>query len=85
MLILTRLCNKGPFEVESTLKQHSAVIESAVVSSPDRERGEVAKAFIVLTSKYAKQDPIALIKELQDWCKKMAARKSTDPLYLRGS
>jgi len=40
----------GPFEVESALLEHYAVIESAVVSSPDPDRGEVVKAFVVLAS-----------------------------------
>ena len=63
----------GPFEVESTLKQHGAVVESAVVSSPDSNRGEVVKAFIVLTEKAAKSDAASLAKELQDFCKTNAA------------
>ena len=63
----------GPFEVESTLKQHSSVVESAVVSAPDQARGEVVKAFIVLTQQAAKQDQEKLIKELQDFCKENAA------------
>lgn len=33
----------GPFEVESALIEHPAVLESAVVSSPDQVRGEVSK------------------------------------------
>jgi acyl-coenzyme A synthetase/AMP-(fatty) acid ligase len=63
----------GPFEVESTLKQHPAVVESAVVSSPDQSRGEVVKAFIVLTDQAAKGDQEKLVKELQDFCKENAA------------
>ena len=39
----------GPFEVESALLEHPAVVEAAVVSSPDPIRGEVVKAFIVAT------------------------------------
>merc|ERR1719431_1993734 len=42
----------GPFEVESALIEHDAVLESAVVPSPDVERGQVVKAFIVLSEKY---------------------------------
>ena len=38
----------GPFEVESALLEHPAVLESAVVASPDPVRGEVVKAFVVL-------------------------------------
>lgn len=64
----------GPFEVESTLKQHAAVVESAVVSSPDPNRGEVVKAFIVLTNQAAaNSDKDKLAKELQDFCKENAA------------
>ena len=79
----------GPFEVESTLKQHPAVIESAVVASPDPARDEVVKAFIVLTDDALDRltpDPgkgsgdindsdaaRKLAKELQDFCKENAA------------
>jgi medium-chain acyl-CoA synthetase len=63
----------GPFEVESTLKQHSAVVESAVVSSPEESRGEVVKAFVVLTEDAAGKDHDRLAKELQDFCKEHAA------------
>ena len=38
----------GPFEVESALLEHPAVVESAVVASPDPVRGQVVKAFVVL-------------------------------------
>ncbi|KAM0704097.1 hypothetical protein Q7P35_008329 [Cladosporium inversicolor] len=63
----------GPFEVESTLKQHPAVVESAVVSSPEESRGEVVKAFVVLTEEAAGKDQDRLAKELQDFCKEHAA------------
>jgi acetyl-CoA synthetase len=36
----------GPAEIEAVLKKHPAVLETAVVGSPDKERGEVVKAFI---------------------------------------
>ncbi|XP_061456375.1 acyl-coenzyme A synthetase ACSM5, mitochondrial-like isoform X2 [Rhineura floridana] len=63
----------GPFEVESALIKHPAVIESAVVSSPDPVRGEVVKAFVVLSPAYLSHDPETLIKELQDHVKKATA------------
>ncbi|KJX93177.1 acyl-CoA synthetase like protein [Zymoseptoria brevis] len=63
----------GPFEVESTLKQHPAVVESAVISSPDENRGEVVKAFVVLTAEAEGRYEDALRKELQDFCKEHAA------------
>jgi acetyl-CoA synthetase len=39
----------GPFEVESACVEHPAVLEAAVVASPDERRGMIVKAFIVLT------------------------------------
>lgn len=42
----------GPFEVESVLLEHEAVIESAVVGSPHATRGFVVKAFVVINSNY---------------------------------
>ena len=64
---------QGPFEVESTLKMHPAVVESAVVSSPDSVRGEVVMAYVVLTSQYERADKPALREELQAVCKANAA------------
>lgn len=37
----------GPFEVESTLVEHEAVMEAAVIGVPDEQRGEIVKAFVV--------------------------------------
>ena len=53
----------GPFEVESSLLEHPAVAESAVVGKPDAERGEIVKACVVLRSGYAPS--AALASELQ--------------------
>ncbi len=61
----------GPFEVESALIEHAAVAESAVVSSPDEERGEVVKAFVVLTPEYSASE--ALGRELQQHVKAVTA------------
>jgi acyl-coenzyme A synthetase/AMP-(fatty) acid ligase len=40
--------------VESALLEHPAVEESAVVASPDVDRGQVVKAFVVLSRDYRK-------------------------------
>jgi len=61
----------GPFEVESTLLEHPAVAESAVVSSPDPIRGEVVKAFVVLKPGRTGSDE--LVAELQEHCKRVTA------------
>ena len=53
----------GPTEVENALIEHPAVVESAVVGSPDEERGEVVKAFVVLRAGIAPSDE--LVAELQ--------------------
>ncbi|XP_049495324.1 acyl-coenzyme A synthetase ACSM4, mitochondrial-like [Panthera uncia] len=63
----------GPFEVESALIEHPAVVESAVVSSPDPIRGEVVKAFVVLSAPFKSSNPEKLTLELQDHVKKSTA------------
>uniref|UniRef100_A0A493TTS2 medium-chain acyl-CoA ligase n=1 Tax=Anas platyrhynchos platyrhynchos TaxID=8840 RepID=A0A493TTS2_ANAPP len=63
----------GPFEVESALIQHPAVMESAVVSSPDPVRGEVVKAFVVLAPAFVSHDPEKLTQDLQQHVKKVTA------------
>ena len=57
----------GPFEVESILIEHPAVVESAVVPSPDEDRGSVVKAYVVLGKDYEPSDELA--REIQDFCK----------------
>jgi acetyl-CoA synthetase/medium-chain acyl-CoA synthetase len=61
----------GPFEVESALLEHDAVLESAVVASPDADRGEVVKAFVVLREGRAPSE--ALARELQEHVKRTTA------------
>uniref|UniRef100_A0A1E1X417 medium-chain acyl-CoA ligase n=1 Tax=Amblyomma aureolatum TaxID=187763 RepID=A0A1E1X417_9ACAR len=63
----------GPFEVESVLVEHPAVVECAVVASPDPDRGEVVKAFVVLQSDYKAMDAKHLTEELQQHVKKHTA------------
>jgi len=70
-VILTSGYRIGPFEVESALIEHPAVAESAVVSSPDKTRGEVVKAFVILTPDHEPSE--ALTKELQNHVKKTTA------------
>lgn len=58
----------GPFDVESALLEHDAVIEAAVVGVPDPERTEVVKAFIILAKGL---EPTAhLAEELSQFVKK---------------
>jgi acyl-coenzyme A synthetase/AMP-(fatty) acid ligase len=61
----------GPFEVESALLEHPAVLESAVVGSPDADRGNIVKAFVVLRAGH--EASATLVKELQDHCKRVTA------------
>uniref|UniRef100_A0A667XDW3 medium-chain acyl-CoA ligase n=1 Tax=Myripristis murdjan TaxID=586833 RepID=A0A667XDW3_9TELE len=63
----------GPFEVENALIEHEAVAESAVVGSPDPIRGEVVKAFVVLTPEYRSHDKEQLVKDLKTHVKKMTS------------
>ncbi|XP_074961222.1 acyl-coenzyme A synthetase ACSM3, mitochondrial-like isoform X3 [Phalacrocorax aristotelis] len=63
----------GPFEVESALIEHPAVAETAVVSSPDPLRGEVVKAFVVLSPTFPSSDLESLTCDLQEHVKKTTA------------
>ncbi|XP_042778034.1 acyl-coenzyme A synthetase ACSM3, mitochondrial isoform X2 [Panthera leo] len=72
-IILSSGYRIGPFEVESALIEHPAVAEAAVVSSPDPIRGEVVKAFIVLSHDYKSHDQEQLKKEIQEHVKKITA------------
>ncbi len=49
----------GPFDVESALIEHPAVIEAAVVGKPDPERTEIVKAFVVLKPGVSGGDDLA--------------------------
>lgn len=57
----------GPFEVESVIMEHPAVQEVACIGIPDRERGEVVKAFVVLAPGHEGSE--ALAAEIQDHVK----------------
>lgn len=61
----------GPFEVESALVEHLAVVEAAVIASPDAVRGEIVKAFCILAPGYEADD--ALATELQEYVKQTTA------------
>ncbi len=61
----------GPFEVESALLEHPAVLECAITGVPDPVRGQVVKATVVLAKDYTPGD--ALVKEHQEHVKKVTA------------
>jgi acetyl-CoA synthetase/medium-chain acyl-CoA synthetase len=61
----------GPFEVESALIEHPAVLDAAVVGAPDVLRGQIVKAFIVLRPGRFPCDELKT--ELQRHCKKLVA------------
>ena len=61
----------GPFEVESALLEHPAVLECAITGVPDDIRGQVVKATVVLTKDYSPGND--LVEELQDHVRKLTA------------
>lgn len=63
----------GPFEVESALMTHPAVVECAITGVPDDIRGMVVKATIVLGKEWKAKAGPDLIKELQDHVKRTTA------------
>ena len=63
----------GPFEVESALMTHPAVVECAITGVPDDIRGMVVKATIVLGKEWKDKAGDALVKELQQHVKRETA------------
>lgn len=61
----------GPFEVESALVAHEAVVEAAVTGIPDPVRGQIVKATVILSPGFEPSDE--LTRELQDYVKKYTA------------
>jgi acetyl-CoA synthetase len=61
----------GPFEVESALIEHPAVLECAVTAVPDADRGQVVKATVILSKGYSASPELAV--ELQEHVKKITA------------
>jgi len=61
----------GPFEVESALMEHDAVVETAITGVPDPVRGQIVKATIVLKKGYEPTEELK--KELQEHVKKLTA------------
>ena len=63
----------GPFEVESAVMTHPAVIECAITGVPDDIRGQIIKATIVLANEYKSQANEELAKQIQDHVKNVTA------------
>ena len=61
----------GPFEVESALVSHPAVVECAITGVPDPDRGQVVKATVMLARGYVPSDQLK--KELQNHVKRVTA------------
>jgi acyl-coenzyme A synthetase/AMP-(fatty) acid ligase len=61
----------GPFEVESALVEHPAVVEAAVVGKDDPARTQIVTAFVILAAGYEPDE--GLVSELQDHTRKLTA------------
>ena len=61
----------SPFEIESILQQHPAVLECAVTGVPDPRRGQAIKATIVLTKLYEASEQLRI--SILDWMKEKTA------------
>ena len=70
-VIITAGYRVGPFEVESALVEHPAVVEAAAVAKPDELRGHIIKAYVVLAPSYTASDNLA--RELQEHVKSVTA------------
>ena len=63
----------GPFEVESALMTHPAVVECAITGVPAEIRGQLVKATVILAKEYKLKAGEQLIKELQEHVKSVTA------------
>ncbi|MFO8109232.1 MAG: AMP-binding protein [Thermoplasmata archaeon] len=61
----------GPFEVESALQEHPAVMENAVIGAPDEIRGKIVKAYVILNKDYEPTEKLE--RKLQEHVKKVTA------------
>ena len=70
-VIISAAYRIGPFEVESALIEHPAVMEAAVVGKPDAERGQIVKAFLILAPGWEASDDLA--EEIKAHCRRVTA------------
>lgn len=63
----------GPFEVESALMTHPAVVECAITGVSDEIRGQIVKATIILAKEHKEKAGVALAKEIQEHVKMVTA------------
>jgi acyl-coenzyme A synthetase/AMP-(fatty) acid ligase len=70
-VIISAAYRIGPFEVESALIEHPAVVEAAVVGKPDAQRGQIVKAYLILAPGWEESD--ALVDELKAHCRRVTA------------
>jgi acetyl-CoA synthetase len=61
----------SPFEVESALLEHDKIMESAVIGVPDETRGQLVKAYIILSTGVDGTPELA--KDIQEFCKNLTA------------
>ncbi|RLL46864.1 acetate--CoA ligase [Oceanobacillus piezotolerans] len=64
----------GPFEVESSLIEHQAVQEVAVIGKPDEVKGEIVKAYVVLKDAYKDKASDELAQELSIFVKQRLSK-----------
>ena len=70
-VIMTSGERVGPFEVESKLLEHPAIVEAGVIGKPDPVRGEIIKAFVALHEGYEPSEELE--EEIKQFVKKELA------------
>ena len=71
----------SPFEVESVLQKHPAVLECAVTGVEDTKRGMAVKATIVLSADYADRDPKEMELIMSNFAKENTAMYKCPRIY----
>ncbi|QQK80313.1 AMP-binding protein [Salicibibacter cibi] len=62
----------GPTEVENSLMEHPAVMEAAVIGKPDKAKGEIVKAFVVLNDSYEPSEMLS--QEFKEFVKQKLSK-----------
>ncbi len=70
-VIMTSGERVGPFEVESKLLEHPAIVEAGVIGKPDPVRGEIIKAFVALHEGYEPSEELE--EDIKQFVKKELA------------
>ena len=78
-IIISSGYNIYPSYIEGIINKHEYVSTSTVVAVPDKYRGQIAKAFVVLKKEVKLDENVE--KEIKDYCKKYIAKYAMPRIF----